>query len=85
MPEQGAQQALSISALRWRCRRGMVELDWMLERHLDRLSAEPEDAQSLSDLATLLAEEDDNLWDWLSGRVMPPKHFQDIVQRIRRR
>ncbi|GJM10975.1 MAG: hypothetical protein DHS20C11_32510 [Lysobacteraceae bacterium] len=63
----------------------MVELDWMLERYLDRLAKEPENSQPLSQLANLLAEEDDNLWDWLSGRVVPPQRFQDIVQRIRRR
>lgn len=63
----------------------MVELDWMLERYLDRLAKDPENSQPLSQLANLLAEEDDNLWDWLSGRVVPPRRFQDIVQRIRRR
>lgn len=63
----------------------MVELDWMLERYLQRVESQGNNANDLNQLATLLAEEDDHLWDWLSGRVAPPAQYKDLVQRIRRR
>ena len=50
--------------LQWLCRRGMKELDVLLESFLEReqralrLGAWPE-------LEALLAEEDDRIWDWL--------------------
>jgi antitoxin CptB len=55
---------IRIRQLRWLCRRGMKELDVLLERFL----AEHEDALrsgAWPDLEQLLAEEDDQLWRWV--------------------
>ena len=53
--------------LRWRCRRGLLELDLVfsrfLQRHFDTL-----DAQGLSALEELLRYEDTDLWEMVSGR-----------------
>jgi antitoxin CptB len=59
MPEE-----LRIRKLRWLCRRGMKELDVLLEAFLAR------EAEALRDgawpeLETLLAEEDDVIWHWV--------------------
>ncbi len=63
-------QLLSQSQLRWRCRRGMQELDILLLRYLDQQYEHAEHAQKLA-FAALLQQQDDVLWDWLSGRDVP--------------
>lgn len=61
-----------LSRLRWRCRRGMRELDSLcggwLDRHGDTASAE-----RLAAFAELLEVEDDQLWAWCMGRAEPPR------------
>lgn len=71
------------SRLRWLCRRGMKELDVLLEafleKHHDALvqGAYPE-------LEDLLASEDDLLWDWLQLRKPAPKReWSSLVALIR--
>lgn len=56
--------------LRWRCRRGMRELDVLLTRYLD-LQYEQATEQSRRDFGYLLEQEDDQLWNWLLGRSSP--------------
>ena len=56
--------------LKWRCRRGMRELDQLFERWLDTrwrsASAETRDA-----FLRLLDSEDDRLWRWFLGHETP--------------
>jgi len=47
--------------LRWKCRRGLLELDLVLERYLRQ---NPQDAE----LDALLDLPDNDLWDIVSGR-----------------
>ena len=72
-----------LKRLRWRCRRGMRELDQLLERWLDlawRQSSEAERATFLR----LLDSEDDRLWRWFLGHeVAPDPELQALVERIR--
>lgn len=56
-----------LRRLRWRCRRGMLENDLVLERFLDRHAATL-DAEGLALLNALLELGDNELWDVLSGR-----------------
>lgn len=74
--------AAELSRLRWRCRRGMQELDVMLGHWLERSWPEATDPLR-KDFAALLELEDDTLWDWLSGRVQPEPAFAAIVHVIR--
>jgi len=65
-----SQDIATTSRLRWRCRRGMRELDTLLERWL----AERWPGADVSDRASferLLGCEDDELWDWCLGRSIP--------------
>ena len=56
------------SRLRWRCRRGMRELDQLLGWYLDaRYPAS--DAAAKEAFSTLLDQQDPELWDWLMGRT----------------
>ena len=57
---------LEFKRLRWRCRRGMRELDHLLGRYLDREwrhASGPERGVFLR----LLETEDDKLWHWFMG------------------
>lgn len=71
------------SELRWRCRRGMRELDVLLSRWLEtRWTASTSRQQAA--FARLLGSEDDQLWDWLLGRARPADpELQGIVDDIR--
>ena len=58
---------VELNRLRWNCRRGLLEndlvLEKFLERHLDAL-----DGPRLDAFKSLLALDDNSLWDILSGR-----------------
>ena len=47
--------------LRWKCRRGLLELDLVLERYLQKNPEDPE-------LQVLLDLPDNDLWDIVAGR-----------------
>jgi antitoxin CptB len=71
-----------LKRLRWLCRRGMKELDVLLEAFLERQPA----ALARGDwprLESLLDSEDDLLWDWLQGREAPPPEFSSLINDIR--
>jgi len=54
--------------LRWQCRRGLLELDLVLERFLERYG-DRLDGGRLSSFQALLAYTDDELWDLVRGRT----------------
>ena len=60
-----------INKLRWRCRRGMRELDAMLASYIDGLEGDLTAIEE-NTLSRLLDSEDDELWDWLSGKQLCP-------------
>ena len=63
--------------LQWKCRRGLLELDIVLQRYLLR---HPDDA-SLSELLDL---PDNDLWDIVAGRSdQYESHLKEVVARLR--
>ena len=66
--------------LRWRCRRGMRELDQLLERYLDRRWAQAEPSERAA-FERLLDCEDDQLWRWFLSRTIPEDAELDAVVR----
>ncbi len=72
-----------LERLRWRCRRGLLELDLVLERFLARHGAALSAAEALQ-LAEVLEYEDNDLWAVVSGRSerYDPRHGA-IVARLR--
>ena len=63
--------------LRWKCRRGLLELDIVLARYLEQ---QPDDAA----LAALLDLPDHELWDIVAGRSEKHEpHLKDVVARLR--
>ena len=60
----------SIDRLRWRCRRGMRELDIVLERFLDLRYHQLAEADQLR-FAELLDQADQDIMAWLLGTSQP--------------
>jgi len=67
-----------MNKLRWRCRRGMRELDMVLDRFLAQ-DYPLLDAGSKLRFLELLEVTDPELYDWVLGRVAPPEHFAGLV------
>ncbi|WP_133478156.1 succinate dehydrogenase assembly factor 2 [Cognatilysobacter segetis] len=75
-------QDVELKALRWRCRRGMRELDQLLERWLDRCWASSSDTEK-EVFRRLLATEDDKLWRAFLGHDrLDDDDAQQLVHRI---
>ena len=63
--------------LYWKCRRGLLELDIVLNRYLLK---HPED-HTLSELLDL---PDNDIWDYVSGRSDPvDERYRATVERLR--
>ena len=59
-----------VKKLRWQARRGMKELDVLFEAFFDK-QAEALHAGEWPEIENLLIQEDDVLFDWISGRNLP--------------
>ncbi|MGA0707472.1 MAG: succinate dehydrogenase assembly factor 2, partial [Steroidobacteraceae bacterium] len=59
-----------LGRLRWRCRRGMKELDLLLSGWLDR-HQDSAGAPELAAFARLLEQQDPLLMAWVAGRGLP--------------
>jgi antitoxin CptB len=72
-----------LRRLRWRCRRGMRELDQLLGRYLDREWRQSPAAER-GVFLRLLESEDDRLWHWFMGHeTADDVDIQNLVERIR--
>lgn len=71
-----------LRRLRWRCRRGMRELDQLMLRYLDQRWRQAP-AGERAQFERLLEVEDDRLWRWFMGRETPQeKDLHALVERI---
>ncbi len=69
--------------LNWQCRRGMLELDWLLRRFLDR-AYDSMGIDELQSMENLLTYPDPVLLEWLMGRMVPfDKDIARLVEKIR--
>ncbi len=81
---EGQGEDREVLRLRWQCRRGMLELDLLLNRFLDTAFAELDAAQRVT-FNRLLAYQDQILYDWFMGHAVPADAaIRDLLQRIRR-
>jgi antitoxin CptB len=75
---------IDLARLRWRCRRGMRELDVMLTRYLDRIWP----TASLSErdaFVQLVGLQDPDLFGYLVGRTTPTEDsLLAVIASIRR-
>ena len=63
-------EATELNRLRWRCRRGLLENDLILERFLDA-RGNAMSAEEVVALDRLLDLPDDELWELIAGRAEP--------------
>jgi antitoxin CptB len=71
--------AAARNRLYWKCRRGLLELDIVLQRFIPILR--DEDVRPLHDLLEL---PDNDLWDIISGRSEHyDRRFEETVARLR--
>ena len=68
--------------IRWRCRRGLLELDLVLERFLAR-RFDALDGELRSRFDELLDEPDNDLLDLALGRTEPAPRYRAIVEMLR--
>jgi antitoxin CptB len=72
-----------LRRLRWKCRRGMRELDQLLSRYLDREWRQSSGGER-GVFLRLLETEDDRLWHWFMGHeTADDAEIQTLVDRIR--
>jgi antitoxin CptB len=66
-----------LERLKWKCRRGLLELDIVLERYLRAGDLHPQ-------LSEFLDLQDNDLWDIVAGRSDDyPPQFKDVVAQLR--
>ncbi|HYN76226.1 MAG TPA: succinate dehydrogenase assembly factor 2 [Lamprocystis sp. (in: g-proteobacteria)] len=72
-----------MARLRWRCRRGMRELDVMLTRYLDRVWTTASSAERDA-FVQLVELQDPDLFGYLVARTTPAEESQRaVIARIR--
>ncbi len=68
--------------IRWRCRRGLLELDLVLKGFLDRGFGQL-DADQRMLFNELLDEPDNDLLDLALGRAEPTPRYRTVVEMLR--
>lgn len=72
-----------LARIRFLCRRGMKELDVLLEGYLARHYASDSQDQQWAFLR-LLEREDPDIWAWILGQTPTPAPFADVIARLQR-
>jgi antitoxin CptB len=73
--------AADFGKLRWRCRRGMKELDVLLARYVDERFCSASNAEQEAFLR-LLETQDAVLYAYCLGSQRPPPEFAALIERI---
>jgi antitoxin CptB len=72
-----------LQKLRWHCRRALLELDLMFQRYWRRVGDDV-DAATEAALERLVAMEDHDLWDLVSGRrETDDPQLKGMLERLR--
>ena len=74
---------MSGTQLQWQLRRGMKELDVLLERYHRRRFPAASAAERKA-LARLLECEDPEIWQWIFGQAPVPAEFEHVIGQLRR-
>jgi antitoxin CptB len=73
--------AAEAGRLRWRCRRGMKELDILLTRYIDERfsTASPQEQEAFEGLLEI---QDPVIFAYCLGQERPPEHLAVLIERI---
>ncbi len=73
-----------LERARWRCRRGLLELDIILQRFMDQHYTQL-DEQRLKQFEKLLALPDNDLWDLITTRqVTADDNLQQVLKLLQK-
>lgn len=72
----------NLNAISWRCRRGMLELDLLLQPYFEKHFQSLTPVQQAT-FVRFLESTDPDLYSWLLGYSEPPAEFAELVQLIR--
>ena len=72
---------VSQSDLKWRCRRGMLELDEMLNDFVDHGYEQLNEVDRLL-FIELLDEKDQTLWRWFLAMEQRPSKYATLIDQI---
>jgi len=73
----------TAAQLRWQCRRGMLELDYVLEQYLEAHYQGADDGEKAR-FRALLSAQDPELQAWLlNGLAHPDPAFRPLIAKIR--
>lgn len=68
--------------LRWMCRRGMLELDVLFERFIDRGGYQQLSPAQQDLFEAMLQEPDPVLYSWLLGYEQPDAHYVTLITEL---
>lgn len=68
--------------LQWQCRRGMLEIDLLLKRYLSN-SYSNSDEIDRGLFESLLAENDQQLFLWLTAQEIAPVKYLHLIEKLR--
>jgi antitoxin CptB len=77
-PQSAIPDPVYMERVRWRCRRGLLELDIVLGRFVEQRYARLDQAQKEA-FDALLDMPDTVLWDMIAGREAPAQETQRTV------
>ncbi len=70
-----------MNRLRWRCRRGMREMDLLLGGYLDTCYTDaPAPVQAA--FQAMLEELDQDIYDWVMGRRPCPEEYIEVIRQL---
>jgi len=79
----GADSLSDLDRIRWQCRRGMLELDLVLNRFVEQDLSKLTPAE-LQVFGQLLDEPDTRLLAWVMGQVEPPAQYETLIECMRK-
>lgn len=81
-PESRTLDPVFLERVRWRCRRGLLELDIVLGRFVEQSYAQLDEAGRVT-FDALLDMPDSELWDMITGRTAPAEDARALMDKIR--
>jgi antitoxin CptB len=70
--------------LRWLLRRGMKELDVIVERYHQRRYPSASESERAAFVRLLSEVEDPDIYAWSMGQEAPPSEYADLIAELRR-
>ena len=81
--EQWQDKLPSTNQLRWACRRGLLELDLLLNTYMDKVYDQLTDVEKRQ-FISLLDMQDQEMYEMLTGKTSPnDKEVAQLLERIR--